>query len=210
MKIIEVFNTISKFGDCFKSLVKHYKIWISLCMLLVFALICTTPIKNPFAKEKLTIYGDFPYDKGFELEFYQYAYSTADWYSYVCSGFGIISEKSTCTANREILHPQRTNGRHYELTVYRDRYFLGLVGWRSTHSFFRAYKKNVSTNITFLTPEASPSSLTCDGNGRRLSQRQGRIFCSPDDDRQEFKYLVLTEDHSSQFSEQINFHLYTE
>ena len=132
MKIIEVFNTISKFGDCFKSLVKHYKIWISLCMLLVFALICTTPIKNPFAKEKLTIYGDFPYDKGFELEFYQYAYSTADWYSYVCSGFGIISEKSTCTANREILHPQRTNGRHYELTVYKDRYFLGLVGWRST------------------------------------------------------------------------------
>lgn len=210
MKTIEVFKTIGDLWLRFRGLVKRRKVVTSFFLLLVLGLICTTPIRNPSPKEKITINGVFPYDKGFELEFYQYAYSTADWYSYVCSGFGLIRGKSTCTASREVLYPERIDDQHYELTVYRDRYFKGFVGWTAAHSFFRAYKKNAPENTIFSIPEANLISMRCDGNGRRLSQRAGQIFCTTDENRHEYKYLVLTEDLSFGFSEHLNFWLYTE
>lgn len=180
------------------------------CVFLVLVLACATPIRNPFPTEKIKVSGVFPFDKGFHLEFYQYAHSTANWYAYICSGFGLIKRKSTCSSSREVLHPQRIDDQHYELTVYRDKYFSGLVGWTTTHSFFRAYKKDASGRMIFVTSEASPIVVKCDGNGRRLSQRAGRIFCRPDGIQEGYRYLLLTEDFSSGESEEINFYLYTE
>lgn len=174
----------------FKGFPRRHKIITVLLLLYGLWHLATTPIKNPWASDAYTIRGRFPFDQGFELEFLQFAYNTADWHQRWCGG--INAERADCSGGHEILKPRKIDGQHYELTVYRDRYFSGPAGWVADPASYRAYQAGADPRaMIFLSLAPSPDQLACSDSDERLKERSGRMFCMSQKEVKKYRQLVL-------------------
>lgn len=175
-----------------KGFPKRHKVITTLAILYVIFKLITTPIVNPFASDVYTIRGRFPFDQGFTLSFRQYAYGSAPWFKRWC-GFPFY-EDGTCAGGSHWLEPTRIGENHYELKVYRDRYFLGLGGWKEATSFLSYVSSAAADRDKMLfTSYANDESSVCDDSEESFRERKGRLFCTSQSRHKDFKNLDLTD-----------------
>jgi hypothetical protein len=136
-------------------------VWITVAVCLLVLWGVFTPSANPFRSDKLVISGEFPYDKGFEFVVDQSAQTTNPIVNFVCGGFGFFKDIKgfPCTGGRQTLYPVRMGCCHYELTYYRDYYWSGFAGWKSSGLWLDAYSTDTSLprggGFTNFTPRKS-------------------------------------------------------
>lgn len=200
----------SKVWAWLKDFPRRHKIITVLLLLYGLWHLATTPIKNPWASDAYTIRGRFPFDQGFELEFLQFAYNTADWHRRWCGGINV--DRAHCSGGHEVLKPRKIDGQHYELTVYRDRYISGPAGWVADPASYRAYRAGVDpSTMIFLSLAPSPDRLACDSGVERLSKYEGGLFCMSQKEHQKYGQLVLPLSPGNNSQEKIfDFWLYSE
>lgn len=180
-----------------------------------------TPIRNPWPQDTYTVKGRFPFNKGYDLVFMQNVYGGARWHQRLC-GMLSLRHTATCSAGNVFFKPRRIDGEHYEVTLYRDYYFVGLPGWKldATNEWPLAFKAGINFDyekamITSLMPT---SVAVCDDDPVSISKFTGELFCIPQYDgparergHWKFKYLVLPVSNQAQSNAQIlDFWLYSE
>lgn len=183
--------------------------WILTTWVLAIAgfYVATTPIKNPFAQNAITIRGRFPFDQGFELVFRQNAYGNAQWYRRWCGG--IQTDDAICRAGFTYIQPTRTDPQHYAITIYRDRYFPWFADWKEeTWHVQRKAKVGLPDGATSY---GDPENSVCDGSDEALSKFGGELICRGQLDDREFKSLLLSDGRPVRVNEKLmNFWLYSE
>ena len=190
-----------------KGFPKRHKVITTLAVLYVIFKLITTPIVNPFASDVYTIRGRFPFDQGFTLSFRQYAYGSAPWFKRWC-GFPFY-EDGTCAGGSHWLEPTRIGENHYELKVYRDRYFSGLGGWKEV-TYFGAYLTSAAADRDkmLFTIYTNDESSVCDDSEEFLKKYKGQLFCTSQSRHKDFKNLTLTDGLPTKSNERlINFWL---
>ena len=207
-----------------KGFPKRHKIITVLVVLYVLFKIAVTPIKNPLASDIYIIRGRFPFEQGFELMFRQNVYGDAPWFRRLCGG--IQTNDAICRAGYEDLKPTRLADQHYEIKIYRDRYFAGLADWKDEiwHLQFKA-GVGVDPKRVATTGYGDPENSACDGGDAALAKRHNELFCmdqSPrklfrgggyvyDGGHKTYKHLVIAEGQPVGPNERLqNFWLYTE
>lgn len=198
------------------------KHWIISALLALFAVwhsvwwVIFTPIRNPWPQEAFTIRGRFPFDKGYELMFYQNVYGAADWHQRLCGGgvfylLGVQTSTATCSAGGVSTKPRQIDGQHYEVTLYRDAYFSGLQDW-TANTFHTQYKVGVDYNkIKGFTSYGAPENSACDDSEEFLRKYSGELFCTKQTTHKDYKHLVITEGQPAGLNERIqNFWLESE
>ncbi len=160
-----------------KGFPSRHKIITALAVLFLVWQAIMTPIKNPFASDAITVRGRFPFDQGYELVFIQDAEGTAKWYRRRCGGSRV--EEAVCTAGKTVLYPKKIDGQHYELTIYRDRYFRGLAGWEAGEGLLVTHFKAGIDRIPFQTGVRHTNrDMACDGSDAVLKEQKYRLFCT--------------------------------
>jgi hypothetical protein len=208
----------------FKQWLLHWmrKHWVISTLLLLCALwngfwwAVFTPIRNPWPQEAFTIRGRFPFDKGYELMFYQNVYGMADWHKRLCGGgifylLGYQTSKATCSGGGISTKPRQIDGQHYEVTLYRDAYFAGFQNWTS-NTFHTQYKVGVDYNtIRGFTSYGAPENSACDDSEEFLRKYSGKLFCTKQTTHKDYKQLVIREGQPAGPNERIqNFWLESE
>lgn len=89
------------------------------------------PFVNPRPDKMVTMYGRFPFEKGYQLSFSQEAYATTILAGFICGGFGIIRGPSglSCRGGKRLVEMNQLDCCNYEVKVFRDYYLPGLAGW---------------------------------------------------------------------------------
>lgn len=193
-----------------KAFAWRHKVISALVLFYLLSKAIMTPIVNPFASDLYTIRGRFPFDKGYELAFDQHVLGQAKWFRAWC-GWPLY-ESGICRAGFEILKPTRIGENHYELKVYRDRYFTGLQGWahRISHAEYRA-SSNFDPNYLVIRFYAGDESSVCDDSEEFLKKYKGELFCTSQLTHKDFKVLHLPDGQPVMPNEQvINFWLDSE
>ena len=193
-----------------KGFLKRHKVITTLLILYAVFKLITTPIVNPFASDVYTIRGRFPFDQGFTLSFHQYAYGSAPWFKRWC---GLpFYESGTCAGGAHWLEPTRIGEKHYELKVYRDRYFAGLGGWKEATSFLSYVSSAAADRDKMLfTSYINDESSACDDSEESIKKFRGKIFCMGQIDHKDFKVLELPDGQPVQANERlVNFWFYSE
>lgn len=193
-----------------KGFPKRHKVITALAILYVIFKLITTPIVNPFASDLYTIRGRFPFDKGYELAFDQRVLGQAGWFRALCGW--PLAEEGNCYKGFEILKPTRIGENHYELKVYRDRYFVGLPGWehRISHVEYKA-DAGIDLNRHSLTDYVNDESSVCNDSEESIKKFKGTMFCMGQVEHKDFKVLNLTDGQPVKPNEQvINFWFYSE
>ncbi len=193
-----------------KGFPKRHKIITVLVVLYVLFKIAITPIKNPFASDVYVIRGRFPFEQGFELMFRQEAYGTAHWYRRWCGG--IVFKEAICSAGGEFLKPLKLDAQHYEMRLYRDRYFSWFAGWeeQTWHLQFKA-KAGVDPSKLLISSYMRDENSACDGGEQSLQKFKNELFCMGQPEHKDFKVLRLTEGLPVKSNERlINFWLFVE
>ena len=180
---------------------RHWIISTSLAFIAAWSSIswfAFTPIRNPWPKEAYTIKGRFPFDKGYELIFFQSVYGEAEWHQRWCGGIQI--EKATCSAGLVYLKPNQIDGQHYEITLYRDYYLRGLPQWTLVKPGHGAVAFKAGIDFDYKRGGGSyyrqgPPDI-CDDSKESLGERHGRLFCmaqyyGPDRKSGYLKYIQL-------------------
>jgi hypothetical protein len=199
--------------------------WIISTLLLLYAIysgfwwFVFTPIRNPWPQEAFTIRGRFPFDKGYELMFYQNVYGKADWHQRLCGGgilylLGVQTSGATCSnAMRGVwTKPRQTDSQHYEVTLYRDAYFDGLQDW-TPNTWHTQFKANAGVDYTklLITDYGSPENSACDDSEEFLRKYKGELFCTKQFTHKDYKELVIHEGQPAGPNERIqNFWLESE
>ncbi len=190
-----------------KGFVLRHKIISALVLLYLVSKAITTPIINPFASDVYTIRGRFPFDKGFSLSFNQHAYANALWLRQWC-GWPLADEGS-CAGGTHWMEPTRIGKDHYELKVYRDRYFFWIGDWKE-HTNFLAYVSSTAANRETMlrTSYANDASSVCDDSEEFMKKFNGKLYCTSQFRHKDFKHLHLTDGQPVQANERlINFWL---
>ena len=190
--------------------VKRHKIISFLVLLYLLSKAITTPIVNPFASDVYTIRGRFPFDKGFSLSFNQSPYGDALWLRKLC-GWPVATQ-GVCTGGSNWIEPTRIGKDHYELKIYRDRFFAGPGNWKESTSSL-AYVNSVVSDLskTLGTRYSNDGSSVCDDSDTTLSERKVRLFCTNQLTHKDFKHLHLPDGQPVQANERlINFWLDSE
>ena len=193
-----------------KAFPKRHKIITVLVVLYVLFKVAITPIKNPFASDVYVIRGRFPFEQGFELMFRQEAYGTAHWYRRWCGG--IVFKEAICSAGGEFLKPLKLDAQHYEMRLYRDRYFSWFAGWeeQTWHLQFKA-KAGVDPSKLLITSYMNDENSACDGSEESLARFKDKLFCTGHLNDTAYKHLTITEGQPVNANERlINFWLYAE
>jgi len=193
-----------------KGFPKRHKIITVLVVLYVLFKVAITPIKNPFASDVYVIRGRFPFEQGFELMFRQNVYGDAPWFRRLCGG--LQTNDAICRAGYEDLKPTRLADQHYEIKIYRDRYFAGLADWKDEiwHLQFKA-GVGVDPKRVATTSFGTPENLACDGSQDSVDKFKKRLFCMPQVDDKKYKGLVIGAGQPIGQAERLqNFWLYTE
>lgn len=89
------------------------------------------PFVNPSPDKMVTIYGRFPFEKGYQLSFSQEAHTTTILAGFVCGGFGIVRGLSglPCRGGKRLVETKQLDCCNYEISIFRDYYLTGLAGW---------------------------------------------------------------------------------
>jgi hypothetical protein len=195
-----------------KAFVWRHKVISALVMVYATWQVVMTPIVNPFASDAYTIRGRFPFDQGFTLSFRQYAYGSAPWFKRWC-GFPFY-EEGTCSGGAHWIEPKRVGENHYELKVYRDRYFFGLGGWKET-TVFLPYLASAAADRemmkSMITSYAGDESSVCDGSKESLKEFRNKLFCTSQSRHKDFKAFNLPDGQPVKADERlINFWLESE
>ncbi len=198
------------------------KHWIISTLLVLCALwsgfwwVVDTPIRNPWPKDAFTIRGRFPFDKGYELMFYQNVYGEAAWHQRLCGGgvlylLGVKTSTATCASGGISTKPRQVDGQHYEVTLYQDAYFSSLQDW-TANTFHTQYKAGVDYNtIRGFTSYGAPENSACADSEERLRLHEKKLVCMPQTEHGDFKSLVISEGRPAGPNERIqNFWLYSE
>ena len=193
-----------------KGFPKRHKIITVLVVLYVLFKVAITPIKNPFASDVYVIRGRFPFEQGFELMFRQNVYGDAPWFRRLCGG--LQTNDAICRAGYEDLKPTRLADQHYEIKIYRDRYFAGLADWKD-EVWHLEYKVDDRVNHEKIAASGLGGSenLTCDGSAKASEKFKSELFCMSQTEHKKYKDLVVTAGKPIGASERLqNFWLYTE
>lgn len=173
-----------------KGFPKRHKIITALAVLYLAWLAIMTPIKNPFASDAITVRGRFPFDQGFELVFLQETHSTS---TFQLSKILCGKSYTRCNGGAVKFYPKKIDGHHYELTVFRDAYFAGLLGWVSEDRlYYRPHQSGVDPEKIaklFLNLGPSPENYACDP--KYTQTFKGGLFCSGQETHKDYKVLIL-------------------
>jgi hypothetical protein len=138
-----------------------------------------TPIKNPWPDKPYTIKGRFPFDKGFDIVFGLSVSGDAKWHQWICGGIQVTY--AGCSGGTEYFHPQKTDSKNYQITMYKDYYLRGLPLWDESVFFYKQYKAGIAFDFKasviggHIVPESAP--IICDDSEKELSESKGKIFC---------------------------------
>ena len=193
-----------------KGFPKRHKIITVLVVLYVLFKIAITPIKNPFASDVYVIRGRFPFEQGFELMFRQEVYGNAKWYRRWCGG--LVSRNAVCSAGAEIHKPTRLDAQHYEMRLYRDRYFSLFADW-TEQTWHLQYKANagLKPETVAASSYANDTNSACDGSEESLARFKNKLFCTGHLNDSAYKHLTITEGQLVKADEELlNFWLYAE
>lgn len=210
-------------STCKESLLRWVrKHWIISTLVLLFVTyngfwwLVFTPIRNPWPQDAFTIRGRFPFDKGYDLMFYQNVYGKAQWHQRLCGGgvlylLGVQTSTATCASGGISIKPRQIDGQHYEVTLYQDAYFSSLQDW-TANTFHTQYKAGVDYNtIRGFTDYGAPENSACDDSEKSLRVLNGKLFCTTQTTDKDYKHLTLTEGQPSGPNERLqNFWLYSE
>ena len=178
-----------------KGFPRRHKIITALAVLFLVWQAIMTPIKNPFASDAITVRGRFPFDQGYELMFSQETYSNPEsrFSKIFCKSFA--HSFTSCNGGSVRFYPKKIDGQHYELTVYRDAYFSGLLGWISKDRLNYRVHQNTMDGDTFsrhfLGLGPSPENYACDNSVQSIRERKGGMFCSGQETHKDYKVLTL-------------------
>lgn len=193
-----------------KAFAWRHKVISALGLFYLLSKAIMTPIVNPFASDVYTIRGRFPFDKGYELAFDQRVLGQTKWFRAWCGW--PLSEEGNCYKGFEVLKPTRIDENHYELRVYRDRYFAGPQGWEHRISHIE-YKTDagIDLNRHSLRDYVGDESSVCDDSEEFLKKYKGELFCTSQLTHKDFKVLHLPDGQPVMPNEQlINFWLDSE
>lgn len=194
---------------------KRYKFLIAITVLYLLWFAITTPIKNPFANDAVKLRGRFPFDQGYELMFSQrtLSSSTSHLSKILCGSF--IHSNTTCDGGSTRFYPKKIDGQHYELTVYRDAYFGGLLGWvAKDRLYYRVHRNTIDGDKhrgLFYGLGPSPANEICDDSGEYVPTDRGEIFCMGQKEHKNYKVLTLPSRYASGNNvQEYNLWLYSE
>lgn len=194
---------------------KRYKFLIAITVLYLLWFAITTPIKNPFANDAVTLRGRFPFDQGYELMFSQrtLSSSTSHLSKILCGSF--VHSNTTCDGGSTRFYPKKIDGQHYELTVYRDAYFSGLLGWvAKDRLYYRVHQNTVDGDKhrgLFYGLGSSPANEICDDIGQLVSTDKGSVSCTGQEYYKKYKALALpTSNALGKNTQEYNFWLNSE
>ena len=198
-----------------KGFPRRHKIITALAVLFLVWQAIMTPIKNPFANDAITVRGRFPFDQGYELMFSQQTYSNPEsrFSKIFCKSFA--HSFTSCNGGSVRFYPKKIDGQHYELTVYRDAYFSGLLGWISKDRLYsRVHKSTVDGDKhkgLFYGLGPSPEIYACDDSLQSIHERNGGLFCMDQNRDKDYKVLILPIKHALEKNiQEYNFWLYSE
>lgn len=201
---------ITRVWQWLKGFAMRHKIISFLVLFYLVSRAVATPIVNPFASDVYTIRGRFPFDKGFALSFRQYAYGTAPWFKRWC-GWPFY-EEGTCTGDSHWVEPTRIGENHYEVRIYRDRYFSALGGWKEATVFLPYLATAFSDREKMLiTSYAGQESSVCIDDEVNLKKFRGNLMCFSQLAHKDFRVLHLADGQPVRSDERlINFWLESE
>ena len=203
-------NVIVRAWHWLKAFAWRHKVISVVVLFYLLSKAIMTPIVNPFASDVYTIRGRFPFDKGYELAFDQHVLGQAKWFRAWC-GWPLY-ESGICRAGFEVLKPTRVGENHYELRVYRDRYFTGPQGWEHRISHIE-YKTDagIDLNRHSFRDYIGDESSACDDSEEFLKKYKDELFCTSQLTHKDFKVLHLPDGQPVMPNEQvINFWLDSE
>lgn len=89
------------------------------------------PFVSPRPDDMVTMYGRFPFEKGYQLSFGHDAYTTSTLAGFICGGFGVVRGASglSCRGGKRPVEVNQLDCCSYELKVFRDYYLPGVAGW---------------------------------------------------------------------------------
>ena len=107
------------------------------------------------------------------------------------------------------MEPTRIGKDHYELKVYRDRYFSGLGNWKESTTFLTYVSSAAANREAMLrTSYANDESSVCDDSEELLEKFKGKLYCTSQFRHKDFKHLHLPDGQPVQANERlINFWL---
>jgi hypothetical protein len=179
-----------------------------------------TPIKNPWPEHPYTIKGRFPFDKGFDIVFGLRVAGEAKWHRWICGGINVTY--AGCSGGTLYFHPQKVDGKKYQMTMYKDYYLKGLPQWSEANFFDKPYnsqadfdpkKSSIGGNVGWKNIP-----IICDDSKENLQQYKGAMRCRTQYDDPErkhghlrYKHLKLPASQVAGPNEQVmDFWLYSE
>ena len=198
-----------------KGFPSRHKIITALAVLFLVWQAIMTPIKNPFANDAITVRGRFPFDQGYELMFSQETYSNPEsrFSKIFCKSFA--HSFTSCNGGSVRYYPKKIDGQHYELTVYRDAYFSGLLGWVSKDRlYYRVHQKMVDGDKhkgLFYCLGPSPEINACNDTELSIQKYNGGLFCMGQKEHKNYKALTMPTNNADVSNvQEYDFWLYSE
>ncbi len=136
------------------------------------------PFANPAASEKVTIYGAFPCDKGYKLNVFHSAHTTSRLAAFVCGGFGTVTDFRGfgCRGGARFVKVKQIGCCNYEMEIFRDYYFSGVVGWIRGPLFYSVLPADAVPKLRGLGFPSGYEKVECEVPNKSATNLYG-LYC---------------------------------